>query len=69
MGASLVSISPLMKVARLRVLSLTASCSLERFNLANSSSRTLTEPLFSFDAMFADVEVVAGIWEEKKEVR
>jgi len=65
-GASSVSMSPLMKVARFRVLSLMASCSLEMFNLANSSSRTLTEPLFSFDAMFADVDVVAGMLVRKE---
>ena len=58
--------SPLMKVARLRVLSLIASCSFEMFSLAKSSSRTLTEPLFSLDAMFADVDVVAGMLVRKR---
>jgi len=64
-GASCSSIGPLMKVARLRVAALISSWALLMFSLAISSSRILTEFLFSF-AIFAeagceDSATVAGI--------
>lgn len=51
-GASCSSIGPLMKTARLCVAALMSSWALLMFNLAISSSRTLT--LFLFSAIFVD---------------
>jgi len=67
-GASFVSMSPLTKIARLRVASLIASCSLEMFSFAIRSSRTFSEVLFSFEAMvvFVAESVTAGmVFEEE----
>ena len=57
------------KTEMLWVAELMSACSLLRLSLANSSSKTLTEPLFSFEAdMFAvlvDASVSAGMLEGK----
>jgi hypothetical protein len=61
-GASLVSIEPLMNVARECVAVLMSACSLEMFNFASSSSRTWTEALFSLVVVdiFAKADSVTG---------